>query len=119
MVTLHGNYAQFKFYRPGVKEVHLAGDFNHWDGRQLRMLPTNRGDWIVVMKLSPGVYRFRYCADGQWFTDYAAFGVVPGPFGTESIVRVDPENDRDSAEDTQDNELTLYSLADTSERKGA
>ena len=40
------------------------------------------------MKLPAGEFRFRYCADGEWFADYAAFGVEPGRFGLDSIVRV-------------------------------
>ena len=40
------------------------------------------------MKLPPGEFRFRYCADGVWYTDYAAFGVEPGQFGMDSVVYV-------------------------------
>ena len=40
------------------------------------------------MKLPAGEFRFRYCADGMWFADYAAFGVEPGRFGLDSIVLV-------------------------------
>ena len=46
------------------------------------------GYWTARMKLPPGEFRFRYNADGEWFTDYAAFGVEPGRFGLDSIVRV-------------------------------
>jgi hypothetical protein len=39
-------------------------------------------------KRAAGEFRFRYCADGEWYADYAAFGVEPGRFGMDSIVRV-------------------------------
>jgi len=42
------------------------------------------------MRLPAGEFKFRYCADGEWFADYAAFGVEPGRFGLDSVVRVAP-----------------------------
>ena len=47
-----------------------------------------RASRIAAINLPPGSYRFRYWADGQWFCDYAAFGVEPGPFGLDSVVRI-------------------------------
>jgi hypothetical protein len=29
-----------------------------------------------------------YLADGAWYTDFAAFGVTPGPYCYDSLVRV-------------------------------
>jgi len=46
------------------------------------------GNWHAKVDLPPGVYRFRYRADGEWFTDYAAFGLEPSEFGMDSILRV-------------------------------
>jgi len=38
-----------------------------------------RRRWVVdaSTKLSPGDYRFRYVADGVWYTDYASHGIGP------------------------------------------
>ena len=50
-----------------------------------------RGDdgyWRAQLALPSGEFRFRYCADGAWFTDFAAFGVEPGGFGLDSVIRV-------------------------------
>jgi len=52
------------------------------------MVRSRDGYWTARMKLPPGEFRFRYCADGEWFADYAAFGVEPGRFGMDSVVRV-------------------------------
>jgi len=51
-----------------------------------------RGDgyWIARMRLPAGEFKFRYCADGEWFTDFAAFGVEPGRFGMDSVLLVPP-----------------------------
>ena len=88
MVKVDGQYVEFRFYRPQAQNVHLAGDFNGWRQRELPMTPTTEGYWLAQVRLPAGEFRFRYCADGEWFTDYAAFGVEPGRFGLDSVVRV-------------------------------
>ncbi len=88
MVTVHGNYAQFRFFRPQAKMVQLVGDFNGWRKGEHEMVRTDDGYWLAALHLKPGTYKFRYCADGKWFTDYAAFGIEYGPLGVDSIVRV-------------------------------
>jgi len=90
MVTVTENWVEFKFYRPSAKNVALAGDFNNWRVGELRMVRSEDGYWQAKMKLPVGEFRFRYCADGEWYADYAAFGVEPGRFGMDSIVRVTP-----------------------------
>ncbi|MBS3733587.1 MAG: isoamylase early set domain-containing protein [Phycisphaerae bacterium] len=90
MVTVHGQWAEFRFFRPAADRVELAGDFNDWREGQLPMSREDDGYWTARMRLPVGEFRFRYRADGQWFTDYAAFGVEPGRFGLDSIVRVPP-----------------------------
>lgn len=87
MVTIDGEFVSFSFYRPAAKSVHLAGDFNNWHDANLPMRPRN-GYWTAKMRLPAGEFRFRYLADGEWFTDYAAFGVEPGEFGLDSVLRV-------------------------------
>jgi len=88
MVTVTEDWVEFRFFRPSANRVHLAGDFNSWREGELRMVPSGDGYWVAKMKLPPGEFRFRYCADGEWFADYAAFGVEPGRFGLDSIVLV-------------------------------
>ena len=88
MVQVKGNTVEFTFFRPGAKRVHVCGDFNHWRTGELRMARTHEGYWRARIALPPGEFKFRYWADGQWFTDYAAFGVECGPFGLDSIVYV-------------------------------
>ena len=52
------------------------------------MLQSSEGYWRAKMRLPAGEFKFRYRADGEWFTDYAAFGVEPSRFGLDSVVRV-------------------------------
>lgn len=88
MVDIKGNLAEFTFYRPHANCVFLAGDFNDWRESELPMARGEDGYWSAKMRLPAGEFKFRYCADGAWYTDYAAFGVEPGTFGLDSIVRV-------------------------------
>lgn len=88
MVTVKGEWIEFKFFRPQATQVHLAGEFNSWREKDLPMVRTEEGYWMAKLRLPAGEFRFRYCADGEWFTDYAAFGVEPSRFGLDSIVRV-------------------------------
>ena len=88
MVTLTGEWTEFRFFRPQAGQVHLAGDFNNWREKELPMARSKEGYWVARLRLPGGTFRFRYCADGEWFTDFAAFGVEPGRFGLDSVVRV-------------------------------
>ncbi len=88
MVKLQDDFVEFTFFRPQASEVELAGDFNNWRRGELPMQRTTEGYWLARMRLPAGEFKFRYCADGEWFTDYAAFGVEPGQFGLDSIVRI-------------------------------
>jgi len=88
MVTVQDNWVEFSFYRPHASSVSLAGEFNDWRTGELPMVPSGGGYWTARVRLPAGEFRFRYCADGNWFTDYAAFGVEPGQFGLDSVVRV-------------------------------
>ncbi|MCG3181783.1 MAG: hypothetical protein BIFFINMI_04192 [Phycisphaerae bacterium] len=94
MVIVQGNRVEFRFLRPEARDVFVAGDFNNWTRNQFRMSKDHRGAWRLVVFLPPGTYRFRYCADGQWFADYAAFGLRPGPYGPDGILVVGDTSNR-------------------------
>jgi len=99
MVTVKSKYVEFMFLRPSAHRVHLVGDFNGWQSDQLPMLRTSEGYWQARLRLPSGTFRFRYYADGQWFTDYASFGVEPGPYGPVGIVYV-PSGSEHTREET-------------------
>jgi len=88
MVTVEQNWVVFTFYRPGASRVCVAGDFNGWAIGDAEMIDVGNGNWEARLRLSPGEFRFRYCADGEWFADYAAGGLEMGRFGMDSIVVV-------------------------------
>lgn len=89
MVTTKGNMAEFVFFRPQAKVVCIVGDFNGWRDDDLMMTPQPDGTWTARVWLPPGDFKFRYRADGEWFIDFAAFGIECGDFGLDSVVRID------------------------------
>jgi len=82
---------EFKFFRPQARQVSLAGEFNNWQ-TCFYMTKDDDGWWRCRLDLAPGVYEFKYSADGQWYIDYAAFGLMYGPYGLNSVVKVNPPN---------------------------
>jgi 1,4-alpha-glucan branching enzyme len=64
---------EFRFYRPDVSSASVKGDFQ--DASELEMRRDEAGWWTATARLPAGEYRFRYLADGQWFTDFASHGV--------------------------------------------
>ena len=88
---------EFRFLRPAAREVALAGDFNGWRP-QLPMRRDANGWWTVRLSLEPGDYRFRYVADGQWYTDFASNGVEFDKHGWNSMLVVPGTAARQPAE---------------------
>ena len=85
---------EFGFFRPEANQVSLAGDFNDWRCDTTLMAKGADGWWRIKLKLEAGTYRFKYLADNQWHTDYAAFGVEISPYGWNSVLKVDPPKPR-------------------------
>lgn len=79
---------EFRFFRPGATEVKVAGEFTRWDREPLRMRSAGDGWWTTAAAIEPGEYRFRYVADGKWYTDFAANGVEATKSGWNSVLVV-------------------------------
>ncbi len=50
------------------QRVILAGTFNNWDEEALAMKRTGDG-WELQLILPPGIYEYKFIADGQWMED--------------------------------------------------
>ena len=85
---MRNGQVEFRFFRLNVKRVTLVGDFNAWDEAAMPMNEAGDGWWTARVHFDPGDYRFRYLADGQWFSDYAAFGLEFTRTGCNSILLV-------------------------------
>lgn len=93
-VTTDGK-VEFSFFRPDVRQVTVVGDFNSWRMDALQMESRGDGWWRAEMQLQGGDYRFRYLADGTWYTDYASNGVEIGKMGCNSVLVV-PETSHET-----------------------
>jgi hypothetical protein len=79
----------FRFRHKTHGPVFLSGDFCHWQTDHLPMRRVGEAEWMLMLRLPPGTYEFRYFADGQWFTDYAAFGITQNAFKEiNSVLRI-------------------------------
>lgn len=53
---------------PNAKQVILSGSFNNWNEDEIKMKRV--GDlWTIVLDLSPGIYEYKFIADGDWTHD--------------------------------------------------
>ncbi len=52
------------------ERVILAGSFNQWNEEALSMRKTADG-WALRLQLNPGIYHYKFIADGEWMHDPA------------------------------------------------
>lgn len=58
--------ADFTVSALGAKDVFLAGDFNGWNRRSLRLRDDDHnGTWSIVIHVPPGSYRYQVWVDGK------------------------------------------------------
>jgi len=81
---------KLEFTHDTAGPVFVAGTFNEWDVTSMPMKRSRNGSWKTTLKLPPGDYEFRYFVGGQWFTDFAADGLVPNGFGDLNSVLTVP-----------------------------
>ena len=107
---------EFSFFRLGVQQVFLAGEFNDWNTSTLPMRREPDGWWRCRLRLAPGTYRFKYLADRQWYLDYAAFGVERDSLGIwNSVVWVAPARAREAEADVEAASTTLSFVRESEE----
>ena len=87
MITvLPSGSVEFRFFRRGVESVSVVGTFNQWQDGATPMQNLGGGWWRAELDLADGLHQFRYLADGQWFTDFAAHGVEHSKWGINSLL---------------------------------
>ena len=76
------------FEAPAVVQAEtmsVVGDFNSWEPSEGLMKQRKDGVWSKAVRLLPGVYRYRFLADGHvWHDDPAADGYEPSGFGEDN-----------------------------------
>jgi hypothetical protein len=68
-----------------AKDVYVAGSFNNWRQRELKMSKRSAG-WILPLYLAEGTHRYKYIIDGRWITDPANDNLLPDGAGNYNSV---------------------------------
>lgn len=79
---------------PDAKEVFVAGTFNNWDPKGLRLKRSSAdGRWSATLELPPGRHEYKFIVDGRWCCEPGCDGphdgcpgCVPNAFGTMNRV---------------------------------
>ena len=71
-----------------AKTVILTGSFNNWDEQAIHMKRQGDG-WEIHLTLSPGIYEYKFIADGTWMEDPANHEKRRNQYATfNSVLRV-------------------------------
>ena len=74
--------------KPG-EEVYLAGEFNNWNPKSLKMEDKGGGIYVVELSLPPGRYQYKFVVNGNWIRDEKNPLTAPDGFGgLNSVIEV-------------------------------
>jgi 1,4-alpha-glucan branching enzyme len=77
----------FRLEAPEATAVAIAGDFNSWDPSAHLLSRSGEGLWQVTVRLSPGIYQYKFLVDGaEWREDASNPNRVPNAYGTFNSV---------------------------------
>src|SRR5262245_21596358 len=82
-----GSVQEFKLLAPTATKVELVGDFTDWQERPIHMLKLADGVWRANVSLPPGIYLYRFIADGEWWDDPESKARVSNPYGSLDSIR--------------------------------
>ena len=90
---------EFWFFRRDAHDVRIVGDFDASGETGVAMAGGADGWWRAKVPLAAGEYRFRYVADGVWYTDYASNGIEVSKVGVNSVLVVPQARPHAAADD--------------------
>ncbi|MFQ5890375.1 MAG: glycogen-binding domain-containing protein [Gemmatimonadota bacterium] len=79
---------RFELRRQGARDAQVLGDFSDW--KPVPMREEGDGRWTVTVPVAPGVYRFGFLVDGQWFVPPGSERSVEDEWGRRSATLVVP-----------------------------
>lgn len=80
-----GITVKFTLHADKGKSVYLAGEFNEWNPTAKKMTYRN-GIYSASLKLSAGLYQYKFVVDGVWCCDPENAESVPNDQGTFNSV---------------------------------
>ena len=75
----------FALHAPHARSVEVVGDFSCWEIGKHPMKKDAKGLWKKAVRVTPGVYHYKYMVDGEWWLDPEK-DTAPNPYGTENNV---------------------------------
>ena len=83
-----GDGARF-VYKGEAKSVNVAGEFNAWNTSADALTKLADGSWVLVKKLDPGKYAYKFVIDGgTWKADDNATETIDDGYGGKNSVVV-------------------------------
>lgn len=82
-----GITVKFTIHAEKGKSVYLAGEFNNWDPTAKKMTYRN-GIYSTSIKLTQGMYQYKFVIDGVWCCDPENAESVPNDQGTFNSVLI-------------------------------
>jgi hypothetical protein len=76
---------RFRIRRPDAERVELLGDFTGWEPAEMER---HDGVWRLELRIRPGVHRFGFRVDGEWYVPEEAPGRSRDEWGTPSATLV-------------------------------
>ena len=76
----------FRYHSPDANQVFVAGSFNDWNPTARPLKKNASGMWLAMVTLDPGLYEYRFVADGNWVDDPLAQERRRNEHGTQNCV---------------------------------
>ena len=71
-----------------AKHVFVAGSFNNWHEKELRMVKI-QGGWQLPLYLAEGTHTYKFIVDGQWHSEEKKLSQLPdGNGGYNSVIEI-------------------------------
>lgn len=72
-----------------AENVFVSGNFNAWNGGELRMEKTSDG-WVLPYHIASGIYEYMFIVDGKWIVDPSNPRTIGSGNFENSVIAVNP-----------------------------
>lgn len=81
-------WVRFMFHGPLATDVHVAGTFNDWDPKAIKLGDIGKGVYTATVLLPMGRHEYKFIVNGEWRNGPEHTEQVPNAFGTTNNVLV-------------------------------
>jgi hypothetical protein len=90
---------QFKYENISAKNVSLVGDFNNWNPYLTPLTNTGAGEFLVKVRLKPGIHSYCFVVDDDWKADPNNLNQFSDRTGTIISIMYVPDRSKGSHHD--------------------